>query len=110
MIALTANAMEGDRNLCLAAGMDDYLAKPYTAAQLEATLQRWLPPATTLPPEPEPEPAPAPRRNLRPRPPPCRNPTTPSTGGCSNLPGARPGGRLGFRPAAAGYTWTAPPP
>ena len=43
VIALTANAMEGDRNQCLAAGMDDYLAKPYTTAQLEATLQRWLP-------------------------------------------------------------------
>jgi CheY-like chemotaxis protein len=43
VIALTANAMEGDRNQCLAAGMDDYLAKPYTRAQLEQTLKRWLP-------------------------------------------------------------------
>ena len=43
VIAVTANAMEGDRSQCLAAGMDDYLAKPYTTAQLEATLQRWLP-------------------------------------------------------------------
>ena len=43
VVALTANVMEDDRNLCLAVGMDDYLAKPYTAAQLEQTLRRWLP-------------------------------------------------------------------
>jgi len=42
IIALTANAMEGDRDRCLAAGMDDYLAKPYSLVQLKATLSRWL--------------------------------------------------------------------
>ena len=42
IIALTASAMEGDRERCLAAGMDDYLAKPYTHADLCAVLQRWL--------------------------------------------------------------------
>jgi CheY-like chemotaxis protein len=42
VIALTANAMEGDRKQCLAAGMDDYLAKPYTQEQLEHVLNHWL--------------------------------------------------------------------
>jgi signal transduction histidine kinase/CheY-like chemotaxis protein/HPt (histidine-containing phosphotransfer) domain-containing protein len=42
IVALTANAMEGDRNKCLAAGMDDYLAKPYSMDQLRQVLNRWL--------------------------------------------------------------------
>ena len=43
IIALTANVMKGDREKCLAAGMDDYLGKPYTQEQLRGVLQRWLP-------------------------------------------------------------------
>ncbi|MFK8068341.1 MAG: response regulator [Gammaproteobacteria bacterium] len=43
IIALTANAMEGDREKCLAAGMDDYMAKPFNLEQLGALLHRWLP-------------------------------------------------------------------
>jgi signal transduction histidine kinase/CheY-like chemotaxis protein/HPt (histidine-containing phosphotransfer) domain-containing protein len=43
VIALTAGAMRGDRERCLAAGMDDYVAKPMSPEQLEAVLQRWVP-------------------------------------------------------------------
>jgi two-component system sensor histidine kinase/response regulator len=40
IIAMTANAMEGDRELCLATGMDDYLAKPVRPASLKAVLEK----------------------------------------------------------------------
>ncbi len=42
IVAMTARAMEGDRDLCLQAGMDDYISKPVSAGELHELLERWL--------------------------------------------------------------------
>jgi PAS domain S-box-containing protein len=43
IVALTAHAMKGDREKCVAAGMDDYIAKPLQVAALKNMLEKWLP-------------------------------------------------------------------
>ncbi|WP_020674743.1 hybrid sensor histidine kinase/response regulator [Geopsychrobacter electrodiphilus] len=45
IIALTAHALEGDNEKCLAAGMNDYLTKPFNKSQIHSVLERWLGPA-----------------------------------------------------------------
>jgi two-component system, sensor histidine kinase and response regulator len=42
VIAMTANAMEGDRDKCLQAGMDDYISKPVTREQLKSIIEKWF--------------------------------------------------------------------
>ncbi|HUA48872.1 MAG TPA: response regulator [Solirubrobacteraceae bacterium] len=47
IVAMTANAMSGDRERCLAAGMSDYMAKPISTEVLDEMLARWLPSAVS---------------------------------------------------------------
>jgi len=43
IIAMTANALDGDREKCLDAGMDDYITKPISFDFIEAAVKKWLP-------------------------------------------------------------------
>lgn len=51
IIAMTANVMRGDREKCLTAGMNDYVAKPVDPAKLRRMLNQWLPSTSLVPPE-----------------------------------------------------------
>ena len=54
IIAVTANAMQGEAQRCLDHGMDDYLAKPLRLTDLERMLAKWLPPTGDSPPDLQP--------------------------------------------------------
>ncbi|MBS2001655.1 MAG: response regulator [Candidatus Obscuribacterales bacterium] len=45
IVAVTAQAMDGDKERCIWAGMSDYLSKPFTREELEKTIRHWLGPS-----------------------------------------------------------------
>ncbi len=62
IIAMTASALQAEREHCFESGMDDFLAKPVERHQLQRALARWVPDRVTAPPTATADPAPGPAR------------------------------------------------
>ncbi|MGH2484624.1 MAG: response regulator, partial [Ktedonobacterales bacterium] len=90
VVAMTANAMQGDRAACIAAGMDDYVTKPVQVEELHAMMERWMPTENVSA-----EATPAPRR-----PTPQQTPVEPAVTAVPPLAAARPSAEE--RPAVLG--------
>jgi PAS domain S-box-containing protein len=85
VLAMTANAFDEDRAACLAAGMNDFVAKPVDPEGMFATLLKWLPGGRVAPTLPEPAPAPAAQDDLLARL--ALHPGVDVAAALSNLPG-----------------------